>query len=127
MGKLRDIIEAKAAGQDYNINIERGATPSPVQQEIEEQQKPGIAYYNRSWVAKVALLRGYAVSQDDKKVDGILAALNRKDGHCPCGGTGPQFKCPCKIMQEHGICKCGLFENIPDRQFHGRTTGRIEK
>lgn len=127
MGKLRDIIEGRSEQTD--VSVERTKTPSPVQQEIDGEKKPGIAYYNRSWLGKVALFQGFAISRDDKKVDGILAALNRKDGHCPCGGSGPQFKCPCAIMREHGICKCGLFENVPDRNIKsgGSTSGRINK
>lgn len=127
MGQLRDIIDARTKGDNVNYNLIVDKTPreSPVAEEIKEQAK--TAYYNRGWVSKVALMRGYAINQDDRKVDGILAALNRRDGHCPCGGNGPQFKCPCAIMREHGICKCGLFENVPDRQFSGSTGGRIEK
>lgn len=72
--------------------------------------------YNRTWASRVALHQGFVLSNDDKKVDGILAALNRKDGQCPCGGNGAQFKCPCVIMRTKGICKCGLFQTIEDRK-----------
>ena len=60
--------------------------------------------------------QGFELSNDDKKVDGILAALNRRDGQCPCGGNGAQFKCPCIIMRTKGICKCGLYKTIEDRK-----------
>ena len=76
----------------------------------------GLQKYNRTWVSRIALHNGYEISDDNKKVDGILSALNRKNGQCPCGGNGAQFKCPCVIMRNMGICKCGLFKTIEDRK-----------
>lgn len=132
MGKLGDIIRGKINKENvqYSLNVEEMVMPSPVQAEIDDTSKATTAYYNRTWLSKVALQRRYAINPDDKRVDGILAALNRKNGFCPCGGTGAQFKCPCQIMREHGICKCGLYLNIPDREIRGgsgSSGGRIEK
>lgn len=131
MGRLGDIIRGKIGGKDEVINsvtINERLAPSPVQMEMDDRAKVATAYYNRTWLSRVALQRGYAINPDDKVVDGILAALNRKNGFCPCGGTGSQFKCPCQIMREHGICKCGLYLNIPDRQIGGgRSGGHIDK
>lgn len=129
MGKLRDIINARSKGEkvDYKLNVEELTTPSPVQVEADEQAKKNPLYYNRTWLSKVALHRGYAVNPDDRKVDGILGALNRRNGYCPCGGTGEQFKCPCANMRTLGICKCGLYLNIPDRKIGGgSSSGRID-
>lgn len=129
MGKLRDIINARSKGEnvDYKLNVEELVAPSPVQAEADDQAKKNPLYYNRTWLSKVALHRGYAVNTDDRKVDGILGALNRRNGYCPCGGNGEQFKCPCVNMRTHGICKCGLFLNIPDRKIGGgSSSGRIE-
>lgn len=136
MGKLADIIRGKIGditGKDdvqYNLQVNEMTMPSPVQTEIDGEAKATTAYFNRSWLGKVALQRGYVVNPDDKKVDGILATLNRKNGFCPCGGTGAQFKCPCQIMREYGICKCGLYLNVPDREVcggNGASSGRIDK
>lgn len=130
MGKLRDIINARAKGKEveYKLNVEETLLPSPLQVEAEEQVAKNKFYYNDNWLSKVALHRGYAVNPDGGKVSKILAALNRRGGYCPCGGTGEQFKCPCEIMRNHGICKCGLFQNVPDRKVTGSTTGaRIER
>ena len=124
-----DIINKRVKGDqvNYNLHVEEVVKPSPVQLEADEQAQINPNYYNRSWLGKVALHRGYAINPDDNKVDGILKALNRKSGHCPCGGNGAQFKCPCQNMRTYGICKCGLFMNIPDRKITGSTTGgRIE-
>lgn len=132
MGKLGDIIRGKVKGaedmKEYNLWVNHINAPSPVQVEIDDREKAETAYFNRTWLSKVALQHRYAVNPDDSRVDGILAALNRKNGFCPCGGTGTQFKCPCKIMRENGICKCGLFLNVPDREIRGSgTEGRIGK
>ena len=80
------------------------------------KQEVGTNKDTRAWATRVAIHQGYELSDDDKKVDGILGALNRKDGQCPCGGTGSQFKCPCVIMRTKGICKCGLYKTIEDRK-----------
>lgn len=102
MGKLWDILHKKKD------------VVEELQQESKQEFKP--QKYNRTWVSRVALHQGFEVSSDDKKVDGILAALNRREGQCPCGGNGFQFKCPCVIMRNQGICKCGLFKTIEDRK-----------
>lgn len=127
MGKLGDIIRGKVKKEEVieSLTINERLAPSPVQVEMDDKAKasPTTAYYNRTWLSRVALQRGYAINPDEKRVDGILAALNRKGGFCPCGGTGSQFKCPCKIMRENGICKCGLYLNIPDRVIGGSSSG----
>ena len=86
----------------------------------------GIKMYNRIWLNRISEQTGYIISSDDKKVDGILDALNRRNGHCPCGGNGDQFLCPCKNMREYGICKCGLYENMKKVEPTGSSTGRIK-
>lgn len=101
MSKLGDILKGKNKNE-------------VVQEQPKEQ--PVVGRYNRTWASRIALHQGFEISDDDKKVDGILMALNRKDGQCPCGGNGAQFKCPCVIMRTKGICKCGLFKTIEDRK-----------
>lgn len=101
MSKLGDILKGR--------NKQETPTEEP-KQEVKLQK------YTRTWASRVALHQGFELSNDDRKVDGILAALNRRDGQCPCGGNGAQFKCPCIIMRTKGICKCGLYKTIEDRK-----------
>lgn len=101
----------------------RKSEPAPV---VEKKEDKEIRRYNRIWLKKITDTTGYIVSDNDKKVDGILSALNRKNGHCPCGGSGNQFLCPCVNMREHGICKCGLFENVRPVNPSGSSNGRIK-
>lgn len=102
MSKLGDILKGR--------NKQEEVAKEQPKQEVKLQK------YNRTWASRVALHQGFELSDNDKKVDGILAALNRKDGQCPCGGNGAQFKCPCVIMRTKGICKCGLYKTIEDRK-----------
>lgn len=104
MGKLFDILHKK----EKEIEIAK--------EQSKEEFDPKRFKYSRTWASRVALHQGFELSNDDKKVDGILSALNRKDGQCPCGGNGAQFKCPCIVMRTKGICKCGLFKTIEDRK-----------
>lgn len=102
MGKLFDIFNKKNTGTEV---------PAEEQPKQEVKQR-----YTRAWAGRVAIHNGFKLNDDDKKVDGILAALNRKNGQCPCGGNGAQFKCPCVIMRTKGICKCGLYKTVEDRK-----------
>lgn len=102
MGKLFDIINKKNKKEEI------------VEEKPNEEVK--LQKYNRGWLGRVTLHQGFEPNDDNKKVDAILGALNRRDGQCPCGGNGAQFKCPCVIMRTKGICKCGLFKTIEDRK-----------
>lgn len=112
MGKLGDYLKRK----------KETSTPAPAKQKEDQQLK----LYNKIWLNKVSNQFGYIVSSNTKKVEGILEALNRKGGHCPCGGNGDQFLCPCVIMREKGICKCGLYENVRPVNPSGSSDGRIK-
>lgn len=101
MSKLGDILKGRSKQE---------TTVEQPKQDVKLQR------YTRAWASRVCLHQGFELSSDDRKVDGILTALNRKDGQCPCGGNGAQFKCPCVIMRTKGICKCGLFKTIEDRK-----------
>lgn len=105
MGKLFDAFKNK--NKDNTV----------IDKTDESQHKEiRLGKYSRSWASKIALHQGYELNDDMKKVDGILDALYRRDGQCPCGGSGAQYKCPCNIMRTKGICKCGLFKTIEDRK-----------
>lgn len=102
MGRLSDIIKGKK---------------NNVQQDTQQSEEPiKLAKYSRTWASRVCLHQGFELNDDNKKVDGILDALNRRSGQCPCGGNGAQYKCPCVIMRTKGICKCGLFKTIENRK-----------
>ena len=113
MSKLKDFLSGRKVEQ-------------PVVKEEPKKEDTGIKIYNKIWLKKISDAYGYIVSDNEKKVEGILAALNRKGGHCPCGGNGDQFLCPCVIMREKGICKCGLYENVRQIEPTGSSNGRIK-
>lgn len=100
----------------FDVINRRKKSDAVVQDTQHEEEKINLSKYNRTWANRVALHKGFVLSDDDKRVDGILAALNRRNGQCPCGGNGAQFKCPCVIMRTKGICKCGLYKTVEDRK-----------
>ena len=117
MGILADIVNRKID------NI--------ISRRMEEKQSNPISEeatkYNRIWLDKTAREAGFAISDNEQKVDNILKALNKRDGHCPCGGMTDDFICPCKMMREHGACKCGLYMDFKDIEPKDlKSTGRIK-
>lgn len=114
MGKLSDALRKKFGGHNKRDIGSTSIGAIGNDHSIEQELADGITKYNRIWLNDIAEQTGYAINEEGGKVDGILKALNRRDGHCPCGGNGDQFLCPCHIMREHGICKCGLFRNAVD-------------
>ena len=112
MGKLRDIFNKRNKDNDDNNTGDNT---------VHE-----ITAYNKSWLMRISNTTGFIISDDRNKVSGILKALNRRNGHCPCGGNGDQFICPCVVMRDKGICKCGLFENIRPVNPRGNSTGSIK-
>lgn len=120
MGRLHELLKEKV--QD---SITKKYTSPQDKDDIEEQDKE-IKKYNQTWLLKISNMGGYIVNSDREKAQKILDALNRRNGQCPCGGDGKQYQCPCFIMREHGICKCGLFENIKRVEPKGKSTARIK-
>lgn len=104
MGILADII-GKKAEEIVNRKAE---------QRTVDTKEEKVTRYNRMWLEKIVREAGYAVSDNEQKVNNILKALNKRDGHCPCGGMTEDFICPCKMMREHGACKCGLYMDFKD-------------
>lgn len=103
MGILKGIIEKKA-----KEIIDRKVEENQAEDNIE------FVKYNRVWLENMASKTGFAISDNEKRVENILKALNKRDGHCPCGGMTEEFVCPCRMMREHGNCKCGLYQNVVD-------------
>jgi ferredoxin-thioredoxin reductase catalytic subunit len=114
MGRLMDIIN----------NRKNNDTKSEVSNDT---SIGSIKKYNRLWLNRVSNTTGFIPNSDDTRVDGIIDALNRRNGHCPCGGNGDQFLCPCVVMREKGICKCGLFNNVRPVEPRGSSGARIKQ
>jgi len=55
--------------------------------------------------------KGWDLNPDDNVVNGILRALTRCDGHCPC--KHPERRghdqCPCSEYLEYDNCLCNLY------------------
>lgn len=116
MNRLKDLLEKKVKSR-YDVDETKNT----------EEQEVQIKKYNKSWLMRTSGLYGYIVNRDREHADKILQALNRTDGHCPCGGNGAQYKCPCIYMRENGICRCGLFENITPVNPTGRSSAKIRE
>lgn len=114
MGRLADLLSGR---KQRNTDAKREVKNDEVK----------IKKYNPSWLMKISNATGFIVNSDREKAQKILDALNRRNGHCPCGGNGNQFLCPCINMREKGICKCGLFENVEPVQPSGNTSARIKQ
>ena len=95
MGILKNIINKK-----INDIVNRKIAENQPDDTTEQ-----ITRYNRMWLDKISREAGYAVSDNTQKVDNILKALNKRNGHCPCGGMTDEFICPCRMMREYGACK----------------------
>ena len=117
MGLLADIINKKA--QEI------------VDRKIAEKHEPeeqDVTRYNYLWLNKIVHETGFALTDNEKRIDNILKKLNERDGHCPCGGMTDEFICPCRMMREYGRCKCGLYMNAVDlNPRESETTGRIKE
>lgn len=119
MGILQELLKKKV--QD---NITNKYTKDNDKEDVEEIH---FNKYNQTWLLNVTRQTGYIINNDRDKAQKILEALNRREGHCPCGGDGKQYLCPCLNMRTYGICKCGLFENVQPVNPTGKSTMRIKE
>ena len=53
---------------------------------------------------------GWVIQPDDKKLNSILRAINRCEGHCPCQKEHP--KCPCSSYLDNDKCCCNLYIHV---------------
>lgn len=113
MSKLSDIVKRKKKSVD--------AMP------VKQEEHINLSKYTPMWAIKTAKNFGFELTEDTGKIDKILAALEKRKGQCPCGGNGAQFTCPCERMRRDGICKCGLYKNIPQRRVAGVTEAKIKE
>lgn len=113
MSKLSDIVKKKKKSVD--------AMP------VKQEEHINLSKYTPIWAIKTAKNFGFELTEDAGKIDKILVALEKRKGQCPCGGNGAQFTCPCERMRRDGICKCGLYKNIPQRRVAGVTEAKIKE
>lgn len=121
---LKDLINrmGKADGVNYVLNANKMQLPSPVEREIKEGTV-GVPYYNLTWLSRVGLMRHCAPNSDNAQVAKVLATLNKLDGRCDMMG---EEKCMCADMRTNGVCKAGLFKNIPDRTISGSSEAKFK-
>ena len=118
MGILADIISKKAT-EIFNNKVNG--------EQEQEVQNDDITRYNKIWLDKIAHEAGYAISDNENRVNNILKKLNERDGHCPCGGMTDEFICPCEMMRRYGACKCGLYMNVKDiNPTDGKSVAKIK-
>lgn len=122
MGILGDIVANRI---DKIVNEHRQAKMEDQQPQVSETQD--IEMYNRVWLDKMVYETGFALTNDEKRITNILKALNKRDGHCPCGGMTDEFICPCRMMRDYGTCKCGLYMDVVDLNPTGKSSGTIKK
>lgn len=119
MGILADIIEKKAM---QIVEKKQAEKQKPITEEVD------IETYNRYWLDRIARETGFAISDNENRVNNILKKLNERDGHCPCGGMTEEFLCPCTMMRTYGTCKCGLYMNVKDIDpKDAKSTARIKE
>ena len=59
--------------------------------------------------------KGFILNQDDKVVNGVLKALDKNKGLCPCYHDEEEplpekdLQCPCKEYRENKHCRCNLY------------------
>lgn len=123
MGRIAELLGNRVADKAAKAYMRKQHEDS--KQETQDDE-PEFKMYNQSWLLKVTNQTGYIVNRDREKAQKILDALNRRNGFCPCGGNGNQYKCPCLNMRTHGICKCGLFENVTPVSPTGKSTAKIK-
>ena len=59
------------------------------------------------------------LSDDKELVEEIRQKLKENDGYCPCRiEKNDDTKCMCKEFreQEEGVCHCGLYEKIKEKE-----------
>lgn len=55
-------------------------------------------------------MKGFRLNEDKAHVDKIIAAMEKKNGHCPCRITADETTlCPCDDFIDSGVCRCNLF------------------
>lgn len=63
---------------------------------------------------KILRKDGWMLNPNDNIVNGIMRALERNDGHCPCHtntSTGHNV-CPCSSYLQDDICHCQLYIKV---------------
>lgn len=61
---------------------------------------------------EINLKDGFKLNPNEKAMFGIMKAINKNDGYCPCNqGDVPKedTKCPCKSYMNNDKCHCNLY------------------
>ena len=60
---------------------------------------------------KILVKPGFQLNPNEKIVKGIIKAIERNDGNCPCVHTEPceDLTCPCSDYREKDKCCCQLY------------------
>ena len=66
---------------------------------------------------KILRKPGYMLNPEDKVVNGILKALFRNGGHCPCHHPEREGhdQCPCSEWIHNNRCFCGLYIKVDEK------------
>ena len=52
---------------------------------------------------------GWILNPNEKIVNGIIKAINRNDGNCPCDNDSEEKQCACSNYRLKGKCCCKLY------------------
>lgn len=55
---------------------------------------------------------GWQLNPNDKVVNGILRAVERNNGECPCHNDSIDKHCPCSSYRDNDCCHCGLYLKV---------------
>ena len=62
-------------------------------------------------------MKGYRLNPNKDFVARIIEGVYRKNGHCPCRrDETEETLCPCDEFINTGVCRCGLFVRIEEKQ-----------
>ena len=64
---------------------------------------------------KILRKEGWELNPDDNKVNNIIQALGKNEGHCPTKriNRNGHDQCPCSQYLTHDECYCGLYVKLP--------------
>ena len=55
------------------------------------------------------LREGWMLNPNEKIVNGIIRAINRCNGDCPCNNDSEEKHCPCSNYRTKDKCCCKLY------------------
>lgn len=66
---------------------------------------------------KILIKKGWKLNPNEKVVKGIIKAVERNEGKCPCVHNSEEYEgksliCPCSDYIKKDICCCNLYVKI---------------